>query len=158
MPARVDYSLTRNTVSGKVHTGYPSVKDRDADLGGGDSRDGGDAPAFPIRNRHATNLAGSRGVVEGDLAADDGVDHVGGEDFVFGDGHDVAREDGDVGEFAGFQRAFELFFESRVGVVDGVRLQGLHAGHALVRVEDGAVLEFAADARIEAGKRADIFD
>jgi hypothetical protein len=30
--------------------------------------------------------------------------------------HDVAQEDGDVGEFAGLQHALQLLHESRVGV------------------------------------------
>ena len=55
------------------------------------------------------------------------------------------------------QRAAVVFFESGVGAVDGVRLQRFHARHALIRVEDRAVLQLTADRRVIAGDRIDIF-
>ena len=45
------------------------------------------------------------------LTLPNGVDHVGGEDFVFGDGHDVLGEHGDVGESAGLEASFTCLLQ-----------------------------------------------
>ena len=61
------------------------------------------------------------------------------------------------GQFARRERAFRVFLERRIRIVRGVRLQRLHAAHALVRVEDFAVLPPAAHRRVVRRDRVDIF-
>src|SRR5579872_6086054 len=91
------------------------------------------------------------------LAADDRIYDIGRRNLIFGNGHDVAREDGDVGQLAGFERPFHLLLERGVGIVPRVRPQGFFARHALVGIENRAVLQLAADGGVEAGDRANVF-
>src|SRR5256885_916960 len=50
-----------------------------------------------------------------DLAADHRHRAGRGQDFRFGNFHDVFRENGEIGELAGFEGAFVFFFERSVG-------------------------------------------
>src|SRR5260370_20235420 len=104
-----------------------------------------------------SQLPGGCGAVESNLAAHNRVDHVRGENFVFRNRHDVLRKYRDIAQFAGLQRALQFLFEGGVSVVDGVGLQGLHPGHALVGIKHRPVLEFAADTGVEARQRTHIF-
>jgi hypothetical protein len=45
------------------------------------------------------------------LAADDGVQNLGAENLVFRDSQNVLRENGDAGQFARLERAFDIFFK-----------------------------------------------
>ena len=66
------------------------------------------------------------------------------QDFRLGDFHDVGREDGEIGEFAGFDGALVVFFESGVGGRERKHSQRLFASDCLLGVP--AVGGFAFDA------------
>src|SRR5437016_14080759 len=86
-------------------------------------------PPAPMRGsfRYGDIDLAPDGAVEVHFAADDGVHDAGRENLIFGNGHDVFRQDRDVGQLAGFERTFQLLFERRVGIVPGVRLERLLA-------------------------------
>ena len=83
------------------------------------------------------------------------------EDFARGDGEQVLIKNDDVGELSGFERAFDAFFKSAVGRVEGVATQGLHTRHSLGGIPascGGLVVVLASDGRIESPERSDGFD
>src|SRR5712692_6034933 len=92
------------------------------------------------------------------LSADDRVRHAHGGNLIFGDRHDVLREDRDVGELAGRQRALDGLLEPGVGRADGVGPQRFQAAHALAWIEDTPVLQLARNGRVEARNGIDVFD
>src|SRR5262245_33991914 len=65
------------------------------------------------------------------LAADDGVQNLGAENLVFRGSQNVLRENGDVGQFARLKRAFDIFFKSRIGVLNRTGAERLFTRHAL---------------------------
>src|SRR5882757_7269577 len=77
-----------------------------------------------------------RGFVN-DLAADYGHGAGRGENFGGGDFQDVFRENGEIGELAGFEEAFVSFFEGGVGGGEGEHFQGLLARDGLLGVPSG---------------------
>lgn len=93
-----------------------------------------------------------------DAAAGDGVEHLGLQDLVVGNGEDVFGEDGNVGEASGCEGTFGSFFESGVGIGGGVGAEGFEAGEALGGIEGCTVFEAAGDGGVEAGEGVDVFD
>src|SRR5215472_4379683 len=68
------------------------------------------------------------------VAADDRHEVLRVENFGLGNLHDVLRQDGEIGEFAGRDRAFYLLFKRGVCWPEGESLQRLLAGHRFLRV------------------------
>src|SRR5437763_14512611 len=66
------------------------------------------------------------------FAANDGHDALRLQNLRRGNFHDVVRENGEISEFADFDRAFVVFFESGVGGVDSKHLQRLLARDGLL--------------------------
>ncbi len=81
------------------------------------------------------------------------------EDFLRGGCGEVAVEDDEVGEEAGFEAAFAGFAELGVGGGLGVGVEGFGDGEVLLGVEGlGAGFVLAGDGGVEAAEGVDGFD
>ncbi|KKW10571.1 MAG: hypothetical protein UY48_C0034G0001, partial [Candidatus Gottesmanbacteria bacterium GW2011_GWB1_49_7] len=80
---------------------------------------------------------------KGHLSGHDGVPHLRLKEFGLGHRHQVLRQDGQVGDLAGFYRSFFVFLEGGVRSLDGIRAQRLQTGHRLFRMgpRKGAAVE-----------------
>ena len=92
------------------------------------------------------------GGVDG-VAADDGAEDMGVEEFAGGGVGDVAVEDDEVGEEAGFEAAFACFAELGEGGGLGVGVDGFVEGEFFLRLEGlGAGFVLAGDGGVEAAE------
>lgn len=73
------------------------------------------------------------------LAVQESLADLGGGQIVDGAGEEVAVEDDEVGELAGFEGADLLFAEKEEGVVGGVEANGLFAGEGFFWVQRAVV-------------------
>ncbi len=94
-----------------------------------------------------------------DLAVDDGLEDLGGEEIAGGGCLEIAVENDEVGEEAGLEAAFEGFAELGEGGRLRVGEEGFGKGDALLGVKGlGAGFVLAGDGGVEAAEGIDGFD
>ena len=102
---------------------------------------------------------GLRGCGVDGFAVDYGAEDFGVEELLGGGGGDVAVEDDEVGEVAGFEAAFHFFAELGEGGGLGVGVDGFVERDLLLRLEGlGAGFVLAGDGGVEATEGVDELD
>ena len=92
-----------------------------------------------------------------DLAADDSIEYVSFENPFLVNSQQVLREDHNIGQFTGRERAFDILFKGGIGIVNSICLERFHSCQPLIGIEPGAIGQSPCDRGVETFDRGNIF-